>query len=80
MIDRGDPSWATQEGQLLIPASNLNLISVMRSTGTSMEIFVGGLGLGLTHTEKILVKKLKIAVETGAIEAESDKKTLRNQA
>ena len=27
--DRIDPSWATQEGQLLIPASNFNLISGM---------------------------------------------------
>ena len=35
-----DPSWAAQEGQSLIPASNLKLISVMRSTGTSMYIFV----------------------------------------
>ena len=29
-----DPSWATQEGQLLIPASKIDLISCMRSTGT----------------------------------------------
>ena len=28
---RNDPSWAAQEGQLLIPASNLDLISGMRS-------------------------------------------------
>ena len=53
---RDDPSWAVQEGQLLIPASNLNLISSMRSTGTSIDIFVRGLGVGLTHTEKFLIK------------------------
>ena len=32
--ERDDPSWAAQEGQLLIPASNLDLIPGMRSTGT----------------------------------------------
>ena len=42
--DRDDPSLAAQEGQLLIPASNLVLTSGMRSTGTSMDIFVRGVG------------------------------------
>ena len=28
--ERDDPSWAAQEGQLLIPASNLDLISMGR--------------------------------------------------
>ena len=69
--DRDNPSLAAQEGQLLIPASNLNLISGMRSTGTSMDTFVRGLGVGLTHTEKLLIKKIKTARETGDLEAES---------
>ena len=55
-----DPSWAAQEGQLLIPASNLDLISGMRSTGTSKDIFVRGVGVGLTHTENLKIKKLKL--------------------
>ena len=55
--ERYDPSWAAQEGQLLIPTSNLALTSGMRSTGTSMDIFVRGVGVGLTHTEKFLIKK-----------------------
>ena len=38
--ERADPSWAAQEGRLLIPASNLDLKSGMRSTGTTMDIFV----------------------------------------
>ena len=42
--EREDPSWAAQEGQLLIPASNLDLISGMQSTGTSMDFFVRGVG------------------------------------
>ena len=54
--ERDDPSWAAQEGQLLIPASNLDLISGMRSTGTSKDIFVRGVGVGLTHTENLIIK------------------------
>ena len=54
--ERDDPSWAAQEGQLLIPASNLDLKSGMRSTGTSIYDFVRGVGVGLTHTEKLLLK------------------------
>ena len=42
--ERDDPSWAAQEGQLLIPASNLDLISGMRSTGTSKGILSGEWG------------------------------------
>ena len=34
-----------------------------------MDIFVRGVGLGLTHTEKLLIKKLRIARETGDLEA-----------
>ena len=44
--ERDDPSWAAQEGQLLIHAHNLDLISGRRSTGTSMDIFVRGVGVG----------------------------------
>ena len=62
-----------QEERLLIPASNFNLISGMRSTGTSMDIFVRGVGVGLTHTENLLMKKLRIARNTGDLEAETDK-------
>ena len=42
--EREDPSWAAQEGRLLIPASNLDLIPGMRSTGTSMDILSGEWG------------------------------------
>ena len=66
-----DHSWAAQEGQLLIPASNLDLISGMRSTGTSMDIFVRGVGVGLTHTEKKLINKLILTRETGDLEVET---------
>ena len=66
--ERDDPSWAAQEGPLLIPASNLDLISGMQS----MDIFVRGVGVGLIHTENLLIKKLRIARETGDLEAETD--------
>ena len=33
--ERDEPSWAAQEGQLLILESNLGLTSGMRSTGTT---------------------------------------------
>ena len=69
--EREDPSWAAQEEQLLIPASNLDLISGMQSTGTSMDVFVRGVGVGLTHTENLLIKKLRIAREAGDLEAET---------
>ena len=69
--DRDNPSWVAQEVQLIIPASNLKLISGMRSTGTSIDIFIRGVGIGLTHTEKLIIKKFKKARETGNLEAET---------
>ena len=69
--ERDDPSWPAQEGRLLIPASNLDLIPGMRKTGTSMDIFVRAVGAGLTHTENLIIKKLRIARETGDLEAET---------
>ena len=68
--EKDNPFWAAQEGRLLIPASNLDLIS--RYAGTSNDIFVRGVGAGLTHTENLLIKKLRIARETGDLEAETD--------
>ena len=35
-----------------------------------MDIFNRGIGVGLTHTEKLLIKKLRIARETSDLEAE----------
>ena len=47
--ERDDLSWAAQEGQLLIHASNLDLKSGMRSTGSSMDIFFRGVVVGLDN-------------------------------
>ena len=40
--ERDDISWAAQEGRLRNPASNLDLIPGVRSTGTSTGIFLSG--------------------------------------
>ena len=39
-----------------------------------MDIFVRGVGVGITHTENLIVKKLRVARETGDLEAETGKK------
>ena len=39
-----------------------------------MDIFVRVVGVGLTHTENLITKKLRIARETGDLEAETGKK------
>ena len=36
-----------------------------------MDNFVRGVGVGLTHTENLIIKKLRIARETGDLEAET---------
>ena len=36
-----------------------------------MDIFVRGVGVGLTHTENFLIKKLRVARDTGDLEAET---------
>ena len=36
-----------------------------------MDIFFRGVGVGLTHTENLLIKKIRIARETGDLEAET---------
>ena len=37
-----------------------------------MDIFVRGVGVGLTHTENLIIKKLKSARETGELETEGE--------
>ena len=60
-----------QGGQLLIPASNLDLISGMQSTGTSMDFFCPRSGDRTYPHRKLIIKKLRIARETGDLEAET---------
>ena len=47
--------WTATESPLDIPPDNSDPAS---STGTSINIFVRGVGVGLTHTENLMIKKL----------------------
>ena len=47
--------WTATDRPLEIPPDNLDTAS---STGTSMNSFVRGVGVRLTHTESLIIKKL----------------------
>ena len=70
--DNTESNWVAPDGPLRVPQSNLDLLDSGRSTGTSMDIFVRGVGVGLTHTEKLIIKKLKLVRETGELETEDE--------
>ena len=48
--------WTATDSPLDIPPDNSDPAS---STGTSINIFVRGVGVGLTHTENLMIKKLR---------------------
>ena len=47
--DNTESNWVAPDGPLCVPQSNLDLLDFGRSTGTSMDIFVQGVGGGRTH-------------------------------
>ena len=57
--------WTATDRPLEIPPDNLDPAS---STGTSINIFVREVGVGLTHTENFMIKKLRKVRETIALE------------
>ena len=57
--------WTATDKPLEIPTDNLDPAS---STGTSINIFVRGVGVGLTHTKKLMIKKLRELRETNGLE------------
>ena len=61
--DNTDSNWVAPDGPLRVPQSNLDRFDFGRSNGTSMDIFVRGVGVGLTYTENLIIKKLKSARE-----------------
>ena len=67
-----ESNWVPPDGPLRVPQSNLDLLDFGRSTGTSRDIFFRGVGVGLTHTENLIIKKLKSARETGELEMEGE--------
>ena len=70
--DNTESNWVAPDGPLRVPQSNLDLLDFGQSTGNSMEIFVRGVGVGLTNTKKLIIKKLKSARETGELETEGE--------
>ena len=70
--DNTESNWVAPDGPLRVPQSNLGLLDFGRSTGTSMDIFVRGVGVGLTHTENLIIKNLKSARETRELETEGE--------
>ena len=70
--DNTESNWVAPDGPLRVPQSKLDRLDFGRSTGTSMDIFVRGVGVGLTHTKNLMIKKLKSARETGELETESE--------
>ena len=68
--DNTESNWVAPDGPLRVPQSNLDLLDFGRSTGMSMDIFVRGVGVGHTHTENLIIKKLKSAGEIRELETE----------
>ena len=56
--------WTATERPLEIPPDNLDPAS---STGTSINIFVRGVGVGLIHTKNLMIKKLREVRETNGL-------------
>ena len=61
--------WTATDRPLDIPKDNSDPTA---STGTSINIFVRGVGVGLTHTENLMIKKLKEVRETSGLELEEE--------
>ena len=67
----GDPlfGWTATDRPLEITPDNLDPAP---STGTSINIFVRGVGVGLTHTENLMIKKLREVRETSELELDGE--------
>ena len=61
--------WTATDSPLDIPPDNSDPAS---STGTSINIFVRGVGVGLTHTESLMIKKLREVREKSEPELEGE--------
>ena len=57
--------WTATDRPLEIPPDNLDPAS---STGTSINIFVRGVAVGLTHTKNLMIKILREVRETSGLE------------
>ena len=61
--------WTATDRPLEIPPDNLDPAP---STRTSINIFVRGVGVGLTHTENLMIKKLREVRETSGLELDGE--------
>ena len=61
--------WTDTDRPLEIPPDNIDPAS---STGTSINIFVRGVGVGLTHTENLMIKKLREVREKSGLELDEE--------
>ena len=61
--------WTATNRPLDIPPDSSDPAS---STGTSINIFVRGVGVGLTHTENLMIKKLREVRETSGLELDGE--------
>ena len=61
--------WTATDRPLDIPPDNSDPAS---STGTSINIFVRGVGAGLTHTENLMIKKLSEVREKSGLELDGE--------
>ena len=61
--------WTATDRPLDIPPDNSDPAS---STGTSINIFVRGVVVGLTHTENLMIKKLREVRETSGLELDGE--------
>ena len=61
--------WTTTDRPLEVPPDSLDSAS---STGTSINVFVRGVGVGLTHTENLMIKKLREVRETNGLELDQE--------
>ena len=57
--------WTATDWPLDIPPDNLDPAS---STGTSINIFVWGVVVGIAHTKNLIIKKLREVIETNVLE------------
>ena len=62
--------WTATDRPLEIPPDNLESAS---STGTSINIFVRGVGVGTTQNENLIIKKLREVRETSGLDLDEEK-------
>ena len=71
-VKTGNPlfGWTATDRPLEIPPDDLKPAP---STGTSINIFVRGVGVGLTHIKNLMIKKLREVRETNGLELDQEK-------